>query len=151
MKTMICLENMSFASFSNEVIDEINNYTEKSNEELCIASFDETMPFRNINTAVFSPNEIDSFKDGLIICSNLKIANSILGCANNSKKVLYLYDLDWMFQPMLYDQVYKILNSPDLLLILRSEDHLSPVNNISNREPDAIINKFNLEKIWNLL
>jgi hypothetical protein len=151
MKTMICFENMSFSSFNNEVIDEINKYTEDSIDELSIVSFDDTMPFRSINTAVFAPNEIDSFNNGAIICSTLDIANSITGCANNSKKILYLYDLDWMFQPMMYDEVYKTLNSPDLLFILRSEDHVSPVKNISNREPDAIINKFNLEKIWNLL
>lgn len=151
MKTMICFENTSYSSFNNEVIEDINTHTENSNEELSIVSFDETMPFRQINTAIYKPSELDSFNNGAIICPTIELAKNILNTANNSKRILYLYDLEWMFRPMLYHEIYELLNNESLFLILRSEDHVSPVKNISNREPDAIINKFSLGKIWNLL
>lgn len=151
MKTMICFENISYSSFNNEVIEDINAHTENSNEEISIVSFDETMPFRDINTAIYKPTELDSFNNGIIICPTIELAKNALKTANNSKRILYLYDLEWMFRPMLYEEVYELISDENLFLILRSEDHKSPVKNISNREPDAIINKFSLEKIWNLL
>jgi len=64
---------------------------------------------------------------------------------------LYLYDLNWMYQPMYYDDIYSVLSDPSIVLITRSLHYIQPIKNISNREPDAIIEKFDLEKIWNLL
>lgn len=151
MKTIICLDNLSYSSFNNEVVKEVNNHVLNSIDEVCVATFDETMPFANINTAVLAPSELDSFHDGVIICHTINNAMSILGCSNNSKKILYLYDLDWMFMPIMYNELFDVLNNKDIYLILRSEDHVGPVKNVSHREPDAIIENFSLEKIWNSL
>lgn len=151
MKTLICLENMSYSALNTEIIEEVNHHVVNSIDEVCLTSFDETLPFADVNTAIFKINELDSFHDGIIVSNKISHAMSILGCANNSKKVLYLYDLDWMFEPMLYNDIYDVLNNRDLVLILRSNDHISPVKNLCNREPDAIMQKFNLEKIWNSL
>lgn len=151
MKTLICLENLSYSAFNYEVGNEVNKCVLQSIDEICLTVFDETMPFMNMNTAVFRPNEMDSFYDGIMISHRIDHAKSILGCANNSRKVLYLYDLDWMFQTMFYHDIYNILTNEDLFLILRSKDYVCPIKNLCNREPDAIMQKFNLEKIWNSL
>lgn len=151
MKTAICLENLSYSAFSKEAISEINSHVTNSIDEVCLVTFDETMPFANVNAAVFAPNELDSFHNGVIISYKINHAMSILGCSNNSKKVLYLYDLDWMIEPMMYNDVYDVLTDRNLNLILRSEDHVYPIKNLCNREPDAIVKNFSLEKIWNSL
>ena len=151
MKTMICLENISYSQFNHEAVTHVNDFIRVSNEELCFATLDQTMPFMDINTAVFSPMEIDSFNKGVIISHTIKSAELILGCSNNSKKVLYLYDLDWMFQPIFFDTIHGVLSDPNLNLILRSDDHIEPLKNIHKREPIAIMKNFNLENIWNLL
>jgi hypothetical protein len=151
MKTAICLENLSYSYFSKELISEINKYVIDSTDEICLVTFDETTPFANVNTAVFTPSELDSFHNGVIISHKISHAMSILGCSNNSKKVLYLYDLDWMFEPMIFNDLYNVLTDENLILILRSEDHVSPIKNLCNREPDAIVKNFSLEKIWNSL
>jgi len=52
---------------------------------------------------------------------------------------------------MYYNDIYSILTDPTIKLIIRSKSHIKPIKNISNREPDAVIEKFDLEKIWNLL
>jgi len=149
MKTLICLENTSYSQFSDEVINSVNTFVENSIEEISIASLDETLSFKDANTAIF--NEIDSFRDGLIITNSINTMNLIKGSANNSQRILYLYDLDWMFQQMYYNDIYSILTDPTIKLIIRSKSHIKPIKNISNREPDAVIEKFDLEKIWNLL
>lgn len=151
MKTMICLENMSYSQFSHEAIECVNKIVNESNKEICFVSLDQTMPFMDIDTAVFSPVEMDSFNNGLMIAYTVKGAELILGCSNSSKKVLYLYDLDWMFQPMSYYDIYNVLSNPNLKIILRSEDHISSLNSIYNIKPVAIMDSFKLEEIWNLL
>lgn len=151
MKTLICLENLSYSSFNYEVITEVNKHVLDSIDEISLMKFDETMPFMQVNTAVFHPNELDSFHDGVIITHKIEHAISAVRCANNSKKVLYLYDLDWLFEPMFYNDLHSVLTNEDLHIVLRSEDHLPPIKNLCNREPDAIINNFSLEKIWNSL
>jgi hypothetical protein len=109
------------------------------------------MPFMDVNTAVFSASSMDSFNDGVIISNTIEIAEMILSSSNSSRKVLFLYDLEWMFKPMFFSEVYKILTDENLLLISRHKNHASIIKNICKREPDAIIEKFDLEKIWNLL
>lgn len=151
MKTLICLENLSYSSFNYEAITEVNKHVADSINEISLMKLDETMPFMQINTAIFHPNELDSFHDGVIITHRIEHAVASLKSANNSKKVLYLYDLDWLFEPMFYNDLYNVLTNKDLFLILRSEDHVSPIKNLCHREPDAIINSFSLEKIWNSL
>lgn len=151
MKTLICLENMSYSQFNNEVVDCVNAFTKNSINEISIASLDETLTYKYANTAIFKPSEIDSFYDGLIIGGNIYTMNLIKGSANNSKRLLYLYDLNWMFQQMYYNDVYNTLSDPSIILVTRSSHYTKPIKNISKREPDAVIEKFNLEKIWNLL
>ena len=151
MKTMICIDNLSYCSFNYDVINEVNKKVKECIDEICICNFDETMPFADIDTAVFTPSEIDSFNNGVIIAGGIDIVKSIFGCANSSKKLLYLYDLEWMFKLNSYEYFYDILSQKELTIVLRSEDHIYPFKNLVNREPDAIIQKFDLEKIWNLL
>lgn len=151
MKTMICFENISYSQFNNEVITEVNKYVESNNDELCVLTLDQSYPFTNINTAIFHPSEMDSFNNGLIVSSTIKTAQMSLSCSNNSKKLLFLYDLDWMFYPMMYDELYEVLNNKNLILVSRSKDHIKPIKNLRGKEPEAVIENFNLEEIWNLL
>ena len=151
MKTMICFENMSYSPFNYEACKEINKMVLESNEEISIAKFDETLHFMDVNTAIFHASELDSFNNGIIITDTIKNAEQILSCVNNSIKVLYLYDLDWMYNKYSYDSIYKILTDKNLKLIVRSEDHSRPITNLCNRRPDAILKNFSLEKIWNSL
>ena len=151
MKTMICLDNISYSEFGNEIASEINRYVEFANDEICVVAMDQTYPFTDINTAIFHPSEIDSFNNGVIIASSIHNAQSILSASNSSRKVLYLYDLDWMFGTMVYDDLYEILNDNNLTLILRSEEHIAPVRRLCGKKEIRVLENFSLEGIWNLL
>jgi hypothetical protein len=145
------MQNLSYSSFNYEIVKEVNDMVKNCIDEICIANFDETMPFAQIDTAILPPSEIDSFNNGVIIAGHIDIAHAITGCANNSYKLLYMYDLEWMFKLSDYGYLYDILSNSDLKIVLRSKDHISPFYNLTKREPDSVIEKFNLEKIWNLL
>lgn len=151
MKTTICINNLSYSQFNNELFSYIDGYIDNSTHDISIISMDQTMPFMDVNVAIFNASAIDSFNDGLMIANNIQNAEAILSSANNSKKALILYDIEWMFHQMFYSTIYEVLTNKDLMLISRDKDHASIIKNTCNREPDAIIEKFDLEKIWNLL
>lgn len=151
MKTLICIENLSYSAFNYECIKNVNSYVEENTDEISFCSMDQTFPFMDINSAIYHPNEIDCFNNGVIITSKIDIAKHIVKATNSSQKILYLYDIEWMFNLSSYDDIYEVLSNKTLKIFARSEDHVRPIKNLSNREPDAIINNFNLEKIWNLL
>lgn len=151
MKTLLCVNNISYSQLNLHVFDYINKYNSNSCEDISIVSIDQTIPFMDINTSIFTISSLDYFYDGAIIAFTIDNAKKILSSKNNSHKVLFLYDLDWMFNIIEYDDLYEILSNKKLKLIVRHESHVGPVKNLSNREPDAIIENFSLEKIWNLL
>lgn len=151
MKTTICINNLSYSQSNYEIFSYIDGYIDNSTYDISLISMDQTMPFRDINTAIFNASAIDSFNDGLMIANNIQNAEAILSSANTSRKALILYDLEWMFHQMFYSTIYDVLTNKDLVLISRNKYHASIIKNTCNREPDAIIEKFDLEKIWNLL
>ena len=149
MKTMIFLDNIGFCGFNYDAINEANRHTE-SLEEICFATKDITNKLIPINTAVYLTTEATSFQNGVLIAHTIENAREILSCVNSSKKVLYLYDLDWMHSIMMYGEIYDTLNNKELVVICRSESHSLAVEQAFGVKP-IVVKTFNLEEIWNLL
>ena len=89
--------------------------------------------------------------DGIAISTTLNEASSILESSNNSKKFLYLWDLEWLYAPRDYDRVYNILSSPQLSLIARSESHAKIIENFCNRSVRGIVNNWNKDQLIEVL
>jgi hypothetical protein len=85
------------------------------------------------------------------VATNILNANQILTAHGSSRKVLYLWDVDWMFTPYNYEWLYDILSNEKLEVIVRSETHREAVLNLCGKEPIGILQKFKLEQLWNLL
>mgnify|MGYP003153377773 CR=1 FL=1 len=151
MKTNICLSHTGYSQFNQEAIDCVNNMVDTTLDDISFSCYNPSPDFTEIKCAVFSPNVLDSFCDGVVITSNISHANDVLGCSTNAIKVLYLYDLTWMFKPTAYDLTYKTLNDKNLHIILRSDTYKKPILDIGCKRPITVIEKFSLEEIWNLL
>jgi len=151
MKTMFCIENLGFSQKNYELFLQINKIVEKSIEEISICPLNITNKATHVNTAVYNIGELSTYKDGLLIVTRIKDVEKIKSIATNSIKVLYLYDLDWMFDKMKYDEIYTALTHPDLKIIVRSADYIKPLKNLCGVVPVGILEKLELEKLWNLL
>jgi hypothetical protein len=104
-----------------------------------------------INTAIYNVAELGSFKNGILVASSILNAKKILECASNAKKILYLYNLDWMFSSISYDTLYSVLNNPNLNIIIRSESFIEPLKAICGERKYNIVPEFSLEALWNSL
>jgi len=151
MKTMICLDHLAYSYQNYELFHSINEVVENSLEEVCIVPFNASRPFMNINTSIYNVGEMGSFNNGLLISNSIKHVDKLLSCPSNTIKALYLYDLEWMFEPTFFEELYSIFTNKNLKLIVRSKEFIEPIQCIADRTPDAIVPYFKLEKIWNSL
>lgn len=149
MKTMICVDHLGYCGFNYEAFNEINKRVADL-EEISVATIDITNKFVEIKTAIYNLVEAHSFSNGVLIASSIRNAKRVLSCANTSKKVLYLYDLDWMNSIMRYGEMHSVLSDKRLKIICRSDSHQRAIKRAFGVDA-SVLNKFDLEKIWNLL
>lgn len=89
--------------------------------------------------------------DGIAISTTIKETISMLNSTNNSRKFLYLWDLEWLYKPQQYETIYNILNNKDLGLIARSDSHAKIIENFSNKNVLGIVNNWNKESLIRII
>jgi hypothetical protein len=151
MKTMFLLDHTGFSEENYTIIKEINETVSESLEEVSIAVNDVTNNVIDPHTAITNVAEIGCFQDGVLISTNLLNAGQILSAYTSSRKILYLWDLDWMHKPYNYEWIYDVLSNDGLEIIVRSESHRIAVLNLCGKEPLGILQNLKLEQLWNLL
>ena len=75
----------------------------------------------------------------------------LLKSNNNSKKYLYLWDMEWLVRSMNYSQVCDILLDKRLKIIARSKSHAQIIENFCNKKPIGIVEDWNKEQLLKLL
>ena len=106
-----------------------------------------------VTKPLFSCSSIAFFSDyfGSAIASTLAEAEMLLKSNNNSKKYLYLWDLEWLTRPMNYSQACEILLDKRLKIIARSKSHAQIIENFCNKKPIGIVEDWNKEQLLKLL
>lgn len=85
--------------------------------------------------------------NGIAIATTIREALSILNSSNNSKKYLYLWDLEWIYKPQQYEHVYNVLANPKLKIIARSDSHARLIESFCNKTPSAIVENWNKDQL----
>lgn len=88
--------------------------------------------------------------NGVAIATSIMDADILLKSHNNSKKYLYLWDLEWLKSPKNFSDVCKILLDKRLNLIARSESHASVIDNFCNKKVVGIIDNWNVNQLLSL-
>jgi hypothetical protein len=150
MKTMIVVDNLRFSESNYELIKEVNDVIDNSIHDVSVAVMNFSEKVINTKFAVMNPTEIDSFDDGVLVALDIQSTKDILSSKTNSKKVLYLWDIEWFYKKIQYKELFSILQNEELTVITRSESHSKILKNIVGKKTQTF-EKFNLESIWNLL
>jgi hypothetical protein len=64
---------------------------------------------------------------------------------------LYLWDIDWLTQPVNFSVACNILLDKRLKIIARSDSHATVINNFCNKQPDGILDNWNMEGLIRIL
>jgi len=151
MKTMILLDNLGFSEQNYDIIKDVNEFVVDSIDEISIVVNDVSSKIIEVNTAVNNVAEIGCYQDGLLMCTNLINADHILSVNTSSRKVLYLWDVDWLHNTFNFEWVYDVLTNDKLDIIVRSEEHKRALKMLCGKEPLGVLQNFKLELLWNLL
>lgn len=151
MKTMILLDHLGFSEQNYDIIKDVNGFVVDSIDEISIVVNDVSSKIIEVNTAVNNVAEIGCYQDGLLMCTNLINADHILSVNTSSRKVLYLWDVDWLHNTFNFEWVYDVLTNDKLDIIVRSEEHKRALKMLCGKEPLGVLQNFKLELLWNLL
>jgi hypothetical protein len=148
---MFLLDHTGFSEQNYAIFKEINLTVVDSLEEISVAVNDVSTKIMEIDTAITNIAEIGCFQNGILVATNLVNASQILSAKVASRKVLYLWDIDWMHSAFNYEWLYDTLSDENLEVIVRSESHRDALLNLCGKEPIGILQNFKLEQLWNLL
>jgi hypothetical protein len=70
---------------------------------------------------------------------------------NNSKKYLYLWDIEWLINPMPFSTAINILLDKRLNIIARSKSHALIIENFCNKKVVGVVDNWNLNQLLSLL
>jgi len=106
----------------------------------------------NYNICSFPIEDSFYFTQSPLIATSINTAKSILNNHSNTKKYLYLYDLEWYqkISKFNYDHFEQIYRNKDLEIIAENEDFAKIFTRCWNRKPCAVIPKTNLNEIYRL-
>ncbi len=106
-----------------------------------------------VTKPLFSCSSVSFFSDyfGIAISTTIAEADMLLKSHNNSKKYLYLWDMEWLTRSMNYSQVCNILLDKRLKIIARSKSHAQIIENFCNKKPIGIVDDWDKEQLITLL
>jgi hypothetical protein len=131
-------------------MDKINNFVDKSNDEIC--GFLTIISHKVIDTffAYSNTSDIAHFNNGLLVATSLESADTMNKTSVNSQKCFYIWNMDWLGQPFNFYGVHNILSNPNIKKIVRSQLQADIIKNNFNVEVDGIDEDFNLENIYEI-
>ena len=106
-----------------------------------------------VTKPLFSCSSVSFFSDyfGIAMSTTIAEADMLLKSHNNSKKYLYLWDMEWLTRSINYSQVCNILLDKRLKIIARSKSHAQIIENFCNKKPIGIVDDWDKEQLITLL
>lgn len=89
--------------------------------------------------------------DGVAIATDLISADMLLKSNTASDKYLYLWDIDWITNPVNFSVACDILLDDRLKLIARSDSHATIINNFCNKQLDGILDNWDIDELMRIL
>jgi len=87
---------------------------------------------------------------GVIISTTAQEAEITLKTANNSKRFLYLWDMDWTMKPVDFDKYMSILRDDRLRIIARSQSHVDCIENFCNKNVVGIVDNWDIDSLMEI-
>ena len=148
LKVNIMLESLANSQEAFTAISYAN--TVNGNKKYSVNLFTElaAMPIIKPDCAIF-PLEKALYVDGVNIATSISTGRFLPKCVAD-KKVLYLWEPEWIYSNLEYLDVYRTINNAQTV-IAQSDAHADCIRNISGRKVDWVIPNFDLMEILNVL
>ena len=144
-KIGIIVPHLGTCQVSHYAVRYVNYILQKTSEFDFVIFYEELVkPKMRPMCAAMNMSEIWSF-DGTLISCNINNTIAAIKAISPQKKIFYAWDLEWI-RPGKNDYLHNMqaYRSPEIELVARSPSHAAAIAKYCNRNPDTIINNFNL-------
>ena len=148
LKINIMLESLANSQEAFVAISYAN--TLNNNKKYSVSLITELVmtPIIKPNCAIF-PLEKALYTDGINIATSISTGRFLKNCIAE-KKVLYLWEPEWIYRNLEYLDTHRIINSANIL-ISQCDKHDECIYNLANRKSDFVIPNFDLMEILNVI
>ena len=141
------VDNTMANQLSYNLIKNINDYLQDSNDDLVLFFENSTTSIVPPNFSLMSINEIWSF-EGSLFATSVSTSLSIQKSFAPKKKFFYVWDLEWTREHGRdFESTIKAFSNEDIELIARSEDHAKAIENYCNVKVKHIVKDCNVEQL----
>lgn len=147
MKTGILFNDFTKNDKNYHLMKTMNAKVLNKSDELCAFILNVSQKLMKTEFAYANISDIAHFNGGLLIATSLDTADAMLKTSVNSKKCLYLWNMEWLGQKTVYKGVKKLLSDDRIKIICRSQLQADIIKNNYNIDVDGIEEEFNLENI----
>jgi len=147
MKTGILFNDFTKNDKNYHLMKTMNAKVLNKSDELCAFILNVSQKIIKTEFAYTNISDIAHFNGGLLIATSLDTADAMLKTSVNSKKCLYLWNMEWLGQRTVYKGVKKLLSDDRIKIICRSQLQADIIKNNYNIDVDGIEEEFNLENI----
>lgn len=140
------IEDLGTSQKAFYLIKEFNKIS--SNVNVCASVFFER-PTIPVTKPLFACRSISflSAHNGTSIATTIQEADRLLKSNNSAKKYLYLWDLEWLEQPVYFSAACSVLRDERLGIIARSKSHAHAITNFCNKEVCGIVDNWNTSRL----
>ncbi len=144
------IEDLGTSQKAFYLIKEFNKIS--SDVNVCASVFFER-PAIPVTKPLFACRSISflSAHNGTAIATTLQEADRLLKSNNSAKKYLYLWDLEWLEQPVYFSAACNVLRDERLRLIARSDSHAKVIENFCNKQICGIVDNWDSQKLIPIL
>ncbi len=146
-KVGILLNNLGRNQLAHSAIGSLNQYLD-GRIDTDIIAFVENMvqPCKLTQFSVMNLNEAWEY-NALLIATNLSTAEKALLFPGAKRRVLYVWDLEWLRGDEDFEYYHGIYGNPRLDLIARSEEHAKIIERCWNRPTKAVVEDCQIEAL----
>jgi len=89
--------------------------------------------------------------NGVLIASSLELLEMCLKFHINSDIYFYVWDLDWLDNPVYFSTAMEIMRNDQVKILARSESHAECINNFCNKEVIGIVDNWNSTQLLKII
>lgn len=156
-KVNILVPDLGASQLGFSIIKNINNWYRNASNNPSNNNIDFLVFYENMHRYCVPPefaifNIAEAWgQSGTTIATTYNTGRQLANMPGSTKKILYLWDLEWKRHNLSYDVLTSVYLNTDLDIVCRSEEHATLFKNCFNRSPIGIVDDFNLVEFGALL
>jgi len=145
----ILIDNIGPNQLAFDVIHQINRIT-KNNNKISFSLFVQNIiaPVIKPLCPVYNISEIMSF-NGVMIATNFDTAEKMIKSVNQSLKIFYINELEWIHNPNDFLYYQNIVKTAGLIVFSRSEPYAQALARYAEVDSKAVMPNLEIEQLLN--